>query len=114
MSEQLEHWMLGKITVLRLLALVDTKITSYKPTSCDQSGVGEDIPMGRVLVIRTVSYLLKQALFPTTPRNTGRRSGADICGNRCSDKCGTVSQYPQCTDMCPVCLTVHSVTKWQM
>jgi len=89
MSEQLEHWTLGKITVMRLLALVDTKIAGYKPVICDQSGVRKDIPMGRVFVVRTVSYLLKQALFPTTPRNICRLSGADICGNMCSDKCGT-------------------------
>jgi len=81
--------MLGKITVMRLLALVDTEIIGYKPMSCDQSGVAKDIPIGRVLLIRRVSYLLKQALFPTTPRSIGRRLGADVCGNRCSDKCGT-------------------------
>jgi hypothetical protein len=88
MSEQLEHWMLRKITVMRLLALVGTEINGYKPMSCDQSGVAKDIAMGCVFVIRTASYLLKQALFPTTPRNLGRRLGADICGNRCSDVCG--------------------------
>jgi hypothetical protein len=88
MSEQLEHWMLGKITVMRLVALVDTEITGYKPMSCDQSGVAKDIPMGSVFVIRTVSYLLKQALFPTTPHNLGRPLGAEICDNTCSDKCG--------------------------
>jgi len=83
MSEQLEHWTLGKITVMRLLASVDKKIPGYKSMSCDQSGVGKDIPMGRVLVVRTVSYLLKQALFPTTPRNiVCHLSGADIYDNR--------------------------------
>jgi hypothetical protein len=81
--------MLCKITVMRLLALADTEIAGYKPTSCDQSGVAKDIPMGLVLVIRTVSDLLKQTLFPTTPRNIGRRLGADICANMCCDKCGT-------------------------
>jgi hypothetical protein len=63
MSEQLEHWMLSKITVMRLLALVDTEITGYKPMSCDPSRVAKDIPMGRVLLIRTVSYLLTYILL---------------------------------------------------
>ena len=58
MSEQLEHWKLGKITVMHLLALVDTEIIGYIPMSCDQSGVAKDTPMGRVLLIRTVSHLL--------------------------------------------------------
>ena len=89
MSEQLEHWMLGKITVMRLLALVDTEITGYKSMSCDQSGVAKDIPMGIVIVIRTVPYLLKQVLLPTMPCKIGRRYGTDICGNMCSDSCGT-------------------------
>lgn len=89
MSEQLEHLRLGKITIMRLVALVGTKIAAYKLMSSYQSGVGKDIPMGHVLVVRTVCYLLKQALFPTTPRYICRLSGADICGNRSSDKCGT-------------------------
>jgi hypothetical protein len=89
MSEQLEHWMLGKITVMGLLALDGAEITGYKPMSCDRIGVAKDITMGRGLVIRTVSYLLKQALFPTMPGNIGRRLGTDICGTRCSDNCGT-------------------------
>lgn len=48
--------MLGKITVMHLLALVDTEIAGYKRMSCDQSGVAKGIPMCRVFVIKTVSY----------------------------------------------------------